>query len=268
MGPFVFPEFDPVLLQIGPFAIRWYALAYIFGLVGAWRYGIWLARRAPNLVTAEHIDDFLVWATLGVIFGGRLGYVFFYQPGFFLDHPLEIPQMWKGGMSFHGGLVGVITAMILFARRRGIAFFALADVIAATTPIGLFLGRLANFINGELWGRVTDSPWGVVFPRAGPDPRHPSQLYEAFLEGLVLFVVLALLVLAWRARWRVGLTSGAFLVGYALSRMAVETVRQPDDYIGLLAFGSTWGQWLSVPMLAFGLYLIARAWTRPLVTET
>jgi phosphatidylglycerol:prolipoprotein diacylglycerol transferase len=268
MGPFVFPDFDPVLFQIGPFAIRWYALAYIFGLVGAWRYGIWLARQAPNLVTAEQIDDFLVWATFGVILGGRLGYVFFYQPAYFLEHPLEIPQMWNGGMSFHGGLVGVIFAMMLFARRRGIAFFALADVIAATTPIGLLLGRVANFINGELWGRTTDVPWGVIFPRAGPSPRHPSQLYEAFLEGLVLLIILSLLVLVWRARWRVGLTSGAFLVGYALSRMIVETVREPDGYIGLLAFGSTWGQWLSVPMLAFGLFLIGRACIRPTVPAT
>ncbi len=266
MGPFAFPEFDPVLFQIGPFAIRWYALAYIFGLIGAWRYGIWLARRAPNLVKPEHIDDFLVWATFGVILGGRLGYVFFYQTVFFLENPAQIPQMWNGGMSFHGGLVGVITAMILFARRRGIAFFALADVIAATTPIGLFLGRIANFINGELWGRTTDVSWAVIFPHAGPLPRHPSQLYEAFLEGLVLFTVLSLLVLVWRSRWRVGLTSGAFLVGYALSRIAVETVRQPDDYIGLLAFGSTWGQWLSVPMLALGLYLIGRACMRPTVS--
>lgn len=264
----VFPDFDPVLFQIGPFAIRWYALAYIFGLVGAWRYGIWLARQAPNLVTAEQIDDFLVWATFGVILGGRLGYVFFYQPAYFLEHPLEIPQMWNGGMSFHGGLVGVILSMMLFARRRGIAFLALADVVAATTPIGLLLGRIANFINGELWGRTTDVPWGVIFPRAGPNPRHPSQLYEAFLEGLVLLIVLSLLVLVWRARWRVGLTSGVFLVGYALSRMIVETVREPDDYIGLLAFGSTWGQWLSVPMLAIGLFLIGRAYIRPRVPAT
>ena len=263
MDPFVFPNFDPVLVQIGPFAIRWYALAYIFGLIGAWRYGIWLARREPKLVTPKQIDDFLVWATLGVIIGGRLGYVFFYQPVYFLENPMEIPQVWKGGMSFHGGLVGVILAMILFARRQGIAFFALADVIAAATPIGLFLGRVANFINGELWGRETDVPWGMVFPYAGPNPRHPSQLYEAFLEGLVLFTVLATLVLVWRARWRVGLTSGVFLFGYALSRMAVETVRQPDDYIGLLLLGTTWGQWLSLPMLLFGLYLVGRALQRP-----
>lgn len=262
MGPFEFPDFDPVLFQVGPFAIRWYALAYIFGLIGAWRYGIWLARKAPPLVTAKQIDDFLIWATLGVILGGRLGYVFFYQPAYFLENPIMIPQMWKGGMSFHGGLVGVILAMMLFARRHGIALFALADIVAAAAPIGLFLGRIANFINGELWGRVTDVPWAVIFTKGGP-PRHPSQLYEAFLEGIVLFAVLACLVLLWRGRWRVGLTSGVFLIGYSLSRMAVETVRQPDDFIGLLFLDSTWGQWLSVPMLLFGLFLVWRACLRP-----
>lgn len=267
MGPYHFPNFDPILFQIGPFAIRWYALAYIFGLIGAWRYGIWLARKPPHLVAAQQIDDFLVWATLGVILGGRLGYVLFYQPEYFFEHPLMIPQMWKGGMSFHGGLTGVILAMLLFARRRGIAFFALADIIAATTPIGLFLGRLANFVNDELWGRVTDVPWAVIFPNGGPHPRHPSQLYEAFLEGIVLFSVLAFLVLRWKGRWRVGLTSGVFLIGYSLSRMAVETVRQPDAFIGFLAFGTTWGQWLSVPMLLFGLYLVWRAFARPPVAE-
>ena len=268
MEPFVFPDFNPVILQIGPIAIRWYALAYIVGLVGAWRYGIWVARREPHLVTSQQIDDFLVWATLGVILGGRLGYVFFYQPTYFLANPLEILQMWNGGMSFHGGLLGVILAMILFARRRSIAFFAMADVIATTAPIGLLLGRIANFINGELWGRETNMPWGVIFPFAGPNPRHPSQLYEAFLEGLVLLIVLSCLVLIWRARWRVGLVSGAFLVGYALSRMAGETVRQPDSHIGLLVLGSTWGQWLSVPMLLFGIYLIWRAYVRPPVGAT
>ena len=266
--PFVFPNFDPVIFQIGPLAIRWYALAYIVGLVGAWRYGIWLARREPHLVTPRQIDDFLVWGTLGVILGGRFGYVFFYQPVFFLANPLEILQMWNGGMSFHGGLVGVILAMILFARRHGIVFFALADVIATTVPIGLLLGRIANFINGELWGRETNVFWGVIFPHAGPNPRHPSQLYEAFLEGLVLLILLSCLVLIWRARWRVGLISGAFLVGYALSRMVVETVRQPDDYIGLLVFDSTWGQWLSAPMLVFGAYLIGRAILRPPAAAT
>ena len=263
MGPFIFPDFDPVAIQLGPLAIRWYALAYIAGLIGAWRYGIWLARRPPDLVKARDIDDFLTWAVIGVILGGRLGYVIFYTPGYFIDNPLEILQMWEGGMSFHGGLVGVLSAMLLFARRRGIAFFALADLVTATVPIGLFLGRIANFINGELWGRVTDGPWGVVFRRIGDQPRHPSQLYEAALEGLVLFIILAVLVISLRARWRVGLTSGVFLAGYALSRIVVETVREPDSFIGLLAFGSTWGQWLSLPMLAAGLVLIARAFVRP-----
>ncbi len=259
----MFPDFDPIALQIGPLAIRWYALAYITGLIGAWRYGIWLARRPPDLLYPLDIDDFLTWAVFGVIIGGRLGYVVFYAPDYFIENPLEIPQMWKGGMSFHGGLVGVMAAMFIFARRRKIAFFVLADVVTATAPIGLFLGRIANFINGELWGRVTDGPWGVVFRRIGDQPRHPSQLYEAALEGLLLFIVLAVMVNAMGARRRVGLTSGVFLAGYALSRMLVETVREPDEFIGLLAFGSTWGQWLSAPMLAAGLVLIVRAYRRP-----
>jgi len=263
MGPFEFPNFDPIAFSLGPIVIRWYALAYIGGLVGAWRYGMWLAKQSPNLLTPRHVDDFLVWATLGVIIGGRLGYVIFYTPGYFLENPLEILQMWKGGMSFHGGLVGVILAAVVFARRHGIAFFAFADVVCATAPIGLFLGRIANFINGELWGRTTDGPFGVIFPHAGPLPRHPSQLYEAALEGLLLFVILTILVIAFRARRRVGLTSGVFLIGYALSRMVVETVRQPDDFIGLLVFDTTWGQWLSLPMLGFGLFLVVRGVRRP-----
>ena len=254
-----FPNIDPIIFQIGPFALRWYALAYVFGLIGAWRYGIWLARREPHLVTPQQFDDFLVWATLGVILGGRLGYVLFYQPAYFFAHPMDFPQMWRGGMSFHGGLLGVITAMILFARRHAIPLLGLTDIAAAAAPIGLFLGRLANFINGELWGRATDLPWGVVFPRAGPLPRHPSQLYESALEGLVLFTILAVLVHAGRARFRPGLTTGVFLIGYALARILVETVREPDSYIGLLAFSTTWGQWLSLPMLALGLYLVWRA---------
>ncbi|MBT5811466.1 MAG: prolipoprotein diacylglyceryl transferase [Rhodospirillaceae bacterium] len=262
-----FPNIDPIIFQIGPFALRWYALAYVFGLVGAWRYGIWLARREPRTVTPQQFDDFLVWATFGVILGGRLGYVLFYQPGYFFAHPLEIPQMWRGGMSFHGGLLGVITAMILFARRHAIPLLGLTDIVAAAAPIGLCLGRLANFINGELWGRVTDAPWGVVFPRAGPLPRHPSQLYESVLEGLVLFVILAVMVNAGRARFRPGLTTGVFLIGYALARILVETVREPDSYIGLLAFSTTWGQWLSLPMLGLGLYLVRRARTKDPVTS-
>ncbi|MDE0813857.1 MAG: prolipoprotein diacylglyceryl transferase [Alphaproteobacteria bacterium] len=254
-----FPNIDPIIFQIGPFALRWYALAYVFGLVGAWRYGIWLAGRKPHMATPQQIDDFLVWATLGVILGGRIGYVLFYQPGYFFANPLEILQMWRGGMSFHGGLLGVATAMILFSRRRAIPLLGLSDIVAAAAPVGLFLGRLANFINGELWGRTTDLPWGVVFPRGGPLPRHPSQLYEAVLEGLVLFSILAVLVNVGRSRFRPGLTTGVFLIVYALSRILVETVREPDSYIGLLAFSTTWGQWLSLPMLALGLCLVWRA---------
>ncbi|MCG8547738.1 MAG: prolipoprotein diacylglyceryl transferase [Alphaproteobacteria bacterium] len=263
MGPFTFPDIDPIAVQIGPVAIRWYALAYIAGLVGGWQYALRLARRAPNIVSPRHIDDFMVWATVGVVLGGRLGYVIFYQPAYFLDHPGEILQVWKGGMSFHGGLLGVILAMYLFGRRRGTGFFPLADIIAAATPIGLFFGRIANFINGELWGRVTDVPWGVIFPRGGPEPRHPSQLYEAGLEGLLLFVVLAVLVFRFDALRRPSLVSGTFLVGYGLARIIVETVREPDTYTSLMPLGTTFGQWLSLPMVLYGLYLIWTARHRP-----
>lgn len=263
MGPFVFPDIDPIALQIGPIAIRWYALAYIAGLIGGWQYCLLLAKRPPNIVTPKHIDDFVVWATIGVVLGGRLGFVLFYQPGHYLDNPGDILQVWRGGMSFHGGLLGVIVAMIIFGRRRGTGFFPLADIVAAATPIGLFFGRLANFVNAELWGRVTTAPWGVVFPNAGDAPRHPSQLYEAALEGLVLFAILAVLVFRRDALRRTGLVSGVFLVGYGLARIAVETMREPDSYIGFLAFGTTWGQWLSVPMVLYGAYLIRTAQTHP-----
>ena len=266
MGPFNFPDIDPVAIQIGPIAIRWYALAYIAGLIGGWQYCLRLATRSPNIVTPRHIDDFMVWATIGVVLGGRLGFVFFYQPAHYLSQPGEIFQVWKGGMSFHGGLLGVILAMIIFSRRIGTGFFPLADIIAAATPIGLFFGRIANFINGELWGRATDVPWAVIFPRAGPQPRHPSQLYEAGLEGLVLFAVLSLLVFRADALRRPGLVAGAFLVGYGLSRILAETMREPDSYIGFLSFGTTWGQWLSLPMVLYGLYLIWTARARPPVS--
>jgi phosphatidylglycerol:prolipoprotein diacylglycerol transferase len=263
MDPFVFPDIDPIAIQIGPIAIRWYALAYIAGLLGGWQYCLQLAKRPPNVVTPVQIDDFVIWATLGVILGGRLGYVLFYKPGYYLGNPLEILQVWKGGMSFHGGLVGVILAMAWFTRRRSIPFLAFTDIIAAGTPIGLFFGRIANFINGELWGRVTDVRWGMVFPHAGPQPRHPSQLYEAALEGLVLFAILAVLLFRHDAMRRPGLLSGALLTGYGVARILVETVREPDAHIAFLAFGTTYGQWLSVPMVIGGLYLIRRALRRP-----
>ncbi len=266
MGPYVFPDIDPIAVQIGPLAIRWYALAYIAGLIGGWQYCLRLAKRPPHTVTPKHIDDFMVWATIGVVLGGRLGFVIFYQPGYYLANPLDILQVWRGGMSFHGGLLGVIVAMAIFAKRHGTGLLPLADIVAAATPIGLFFGRIANFINAELWGRVTDAPWAVIFPNAGPLPRHPSQLYEAILEGLVLFVVIAVLVYRRDALLRTGMISGVFLTGYGLSRILVETVREPDAYIGFLTFGTTYGQWLSLPMVLYGLYLIWNARRQPPVT--
>ncbi len=254
-----YPEIDPILFQIGPLALRWYSLSYIAGLMLAWWYMRALVRKAPGAVTALQVDDFITWAVLGVVIGGRLGYVLFYKPGFYFANPGEILQVWEGGMSFHGGFAGVIIAGAIYARRHGIPMLALADLGCIATPIGLFLGRVANFINGELYGRVTDVPWAMVFPRGGPAPRHPSQLYEAALEGLVLFVVLHLLWRQEAVRQRPGVLAGAFLVGYALSRALVELVRQPDVYIGYLTGGTTMGQWLSAPMLAVGLYLIFAA---------
>jgi phosphatidylglycerol:prolipoprotein diacylglycerol transferase len=254
-----FPAIDPVLITIGPFAIRWYALAYIGGLLIAWRYCRWLAARPPQSVSADAFDDFLLWATLGILLGGRLGYVLFYKPDFYLAHPQEILFIWRGGMSFHGGLLGMVAAEVMFARRRGLAVLALADIVAGAVPIGLFLGRIANFINGELFGRPSEVPWAMVFPRGGPLPRHPSQLYEAALEGLVLFLVLHLMVRA-RALERGGTLTGAFLIGYGLSRILVEFAREPDEGLGFIFGGITRGQLLSLPMLLAGLALVA--WAR------
>ena len=274
MEYFVFPEFDPIAFSIPlPFtdfelAIRWYALSYVVGLLLAWQYALKLTRRPPNRVTAKQIDDFLVWATLGVILGARVGFVLFYQPGHYLSNPQDILLVWKGGMSFHGGFVGVVLGMIVFTRRAGIPFLAFTDLVAAAAPIGLFLGRTANFINGELWGRVTEVPWGVIFTRAGALPRHPSQLYEAALEGLVLFAVLAFLIFGpARALRRPGLVTGVFLGGYGMARIFVEFMREPDANIGLLPLGTTWGQWLTLPLLFGGVYLVWRAYRQPPVDE-
>jgi phosphatidylglycerol:prolipoprotein diacylglycerol transferase len=255
-----FPLIDPVLVQLGPFAIRWYALAYVVGILLGWRYTRALVARGDNPVTPDMLDDFVTWAVLGIVLGGRLGYVLFYQPVFYAQHPAQIIAVWHGGMSFHGGLIGMILAMALFARRRGLRFFHLTDVVAAATPIGLFFGRLANFINGELFGRPSDVPWAMVFP-TDPEhlPRHPSQLYEAGLEGLLLFAILAVATWRFRALRRPGLVSGLFLIGYALCRMAVEFFREPDPQLGYLMGGITMGQLLSLPMLAFGIAFIWRA---------
>lgn len=254
-----FPMIDPVLVEIGPLAIRWYALAYIVGLVLGWRYMMWMARQDGALVKPEQADDFLVWAVLGVILGGRLGYVLFYKPAYYAAHPLEILQTWQGGMSFHGGFLGVMIVTLLFCRKRGISFLGFVDLVSVVAPIGLLFGRIANFINSELWGRPTDVPWAMVFPNGGPFARHPSQLYEAALEGLLLTVVMHL---AWRnpaLRGKPGTLSGVFLIGYGCSRVFVEFFRQPDAHLGFLWGGATMGQILSIPMVIVGISIIAYA---------
>ena len=254
----VFPGIDPVAISLGPLAIRWYAIAYIVGLLIGWRYTRALAKRPPALLSERAIDDFLLWATLGVILGGRIGYILFYQPAYYLENPLEIAFIWRGGMSFHGGLLGVVLAIVLFARHSKVPVFALSDLVAAAVPIGLFFGRIANFINAELYGRATDLPWGVLFPGQAL-PRHPSQLYEAALEGVLLFLVLFVVVRRGGLA-RHGLVTGVFLIGYALARAAVELVREPDAHLGFLIGGTTMGQLLSLPMLIFGIAVLA--WSR------
>jgi phosphatidylglycerol:prolipoprotein diacylglycerol transferase len=262
-----FPAFDPVLVAIGPFAIRWYALAYIFGILLGWLYARAIVR-SPRLwggsppMTAADIDDFILWVTFGIILGGRIGYVLFYNPEHFIENPVETVQLWKGGMSFHGGFTGCIVAVILFARQRGIPVLSLGDVTCAVAPIGILLGRIANFINAELWGRPTDVAWGMVFPGAGPLPRHPSQLYEAGLEGLVLLVFLAALMRAGALR-RPGFIIGAFAFGYGIARIVCEFFREPDPQLGFLWGGMTMGMLLSVPLIIAGLIMIAVALTRP-----
>jgi phosphatidylglycerol:prolipoprotein diacylglycerol transferase len=254
-----YPNIDPVLIEIGPFAIRWYALAYIVGLVLGWRWCLALADRPPTVAKRQDVDDFLVWATLGVVLGGRLGYVLFYKPGYYLFHPVEILYVWHGGMSFHGGALGVVVAIILFALRRGINMFAFGDVIVCAVPIGLFFGRVANFINGELYGRASDVAWAMVFPHSDGRPRHPSQLYECFLEGVVLFCLLNALERWTPIRRRPGALSGVFLMGYAVARMIAELFRQPDEHLGYLFLGTTMGQLLSLPLFLIGLVFLLRA---------
>ncbi|WP_374299552.1 prolipoprotein diacylglyceryl transferase [Ferrovibrio sp.] len=260
-----FPVVDPVAVAIGPFAIRWYALAYIVGLIAGWRLAMRIAKRPGSMVTPEQVDGFLLWATLGVVLGGRLGYVLFYNLGYYLQHPAEIFAVWQGGMSFHGGMLGVIVAMIGYCRWSGIRFLAFTDTIACVTPIGLFFGRIANFINGELWGRVApDVAWAMVFPTGGPVPRHPSQLYQAAMEGVLLFLLLNLVRWNSRAMDRPGLLSGLFLVGYGTARIVGELFREPDAQIGYLVGGTTMGQWLSLPMVLVGIGVIW--WSRRLKT--
>jgi phosphatidylglycerol:prolipoprotein diacylglycerol transferase len=253
----MFPEFDPVALQIGPIAIRWYALAYIVGILLAWRYCIWLSQLPPQRVSRTQLDDLMFWVTIGIIVGGRLGQVLLWEPGLYLANPLEILKIWKGGMAFHGGLIGVIIAIVLYARSQKLSPFAFGDLISASAPIGLFLGRVANFVNGELVGRPTDVPWAIIFPHVDMQPRHPSQLYQAGLEGILLF---AFLFWAARQQWvreRLGMLTGLFLIGYAIARSIGEIFREPEVSLGAYSF-VTWGQILSVPMFLIGLYLVLR----------
>lgn len=267
-----FPAIDPVIVSIGPLAIRWYALAYIVGILGGWFYARVLIRRprlwggTPPFSVAD-FDDFVLWVTLGIILGGRAGYVVFYNPAHFAAHPLDILQLWQGGMSFHGGFLGCVVAVILFARSRGVSILSLGDITCAVAPIGLLLGRLANFINGELWGRPADVPWAFVFPGAGPLPRHPSQLYEAALEGLLLLVLLALAIRMGALR-KPGLVLGLFALGYGLARVFAEFFREPDPQLGFLWGGLTMGMLLSLPMMLAGLLLIAAALRRTPVRAT
>jgi phosphatidylglycerol:prolipoprotein diacylglycerol transferase len=263
-----FPVFNPIAIAIGPIAIRWYALAYIGGIVLGWLYARALIKNerlwgGPAPITLPQMDDFILWVTVGIILGGRTGYVLFYNLPFFIQHPAEIFELWKGGMSFHGGFLGCVAAVMLFARKNGISILSLGDITTAVAPIGLLLGRLANFINSELWGRAADSsvPWAMVFPNGGPEPRHPSQLYEAGLEGIVLFTVLAVMI-RMGALKRPGLILGSFIAIYAFARIISEFFREPDPQLGFLWGGLTMGMLLSVPMIIAGAILIVVAWRR------
>jgi len=276
-----FPEIDPILVHLGPFAIRWYALAYVAGILLGWRYAtgllknprLWTHRPAP--FTPEQMDDLILWIALGVIGGGRLGHVLFYTPTLIWENPIGILKVWEGGMSFHGGVIGVSVAMIVFAWRNKLDLLRVADVIAPAYPIGHFLGRVANFINGELWGRPTDALWGMVFCNgqivktygycpAGPFPRHPSQLYEALFEGLILFLILRWATHGAKLGNRRGVVTGIFVLFYGLFRIAIENVREPDAGMPDFPFGLTMGMILSIPMVLGGLYLIWRGMREPL----
>lgn len=283
-----FPEFDPVLIHLGPLPIRWYALAYVAGIVLGWIYAarilksdrIWAPGKPP--LAGPQLDDLILWITLGIILGGRFGYALFYKPVMFLQlftgsslgERLELFQLWTGGMSFHGGMLGCTLAVLIYAWRTKANALSIGDMALAAAPIGLLFGRMANFVNGELWGRTTDVPWAIRFCNArieqmygfcpaGNEPRHPSQLYEAGLEGVLLFIVLGLAVWKWKLLAKPGYVTGLFLVGYGASRALLETVRQPDAGMENFPLGLTMGMMLSIPMILVGAWLIHRAWKRP-----
>ena len=264
-----FPTFDPIAISLGPIAIRWYALAYIGGIVLGWIYARALIKneklwRGSSPISLAQMDDFVLWVTIGIIVGGRTGYVLFYNPFFFVQHPAEIFELWKGGMSFHGGFLGCVIAVMAFARLNNISILSLGDITTAVGPIGLFLGRIANFINSELWGREADPsvPWAMVFPNDVLQlPRHPSQLYEAALEGVVLFTILAVMI-RMGALKRPGLILGSFITIYGIARIISEFFREPDPQLGFLWGGLTMGMLLSVPMIIAGALIIVAAWRR------
>jgi len=259
----VHPNFDPVAIHLGPLAVRWYGLMYLVGFgLAFWLGRLRIARAMAGRVSLVALDDLLFFGVLGVVLGGRLGYVLFYKPAYYFSNPLEIFAVWHGGMAFHGGFLGVLLAIWWVARKHGLRWLELTDFLAPLSPLAFAAGRLGNFINGELYGRVTDVPWGMLFhsPGAGPLPRHPSQLYQFALEGVLLFVILWVFSAKPRP---MGAVSGAFLLGYGTFRFAVEYFREPDDFLGLLSLNLSMGQWLSAPMVVAGLGLLIWAWRRP-----
>lgn len=258
----VWPHLDPILVRFGPFAIHYYALAYIASLLIGWRMARWLVRLDPVVATPVQVDDFLSWATLGVVLGGRIGYILFYQPVYFLDHLNRTYAVWDGGMSFHGGFIGVAVAILVYCHKHRIDPWFFADRIAVVAPIGLFLGRMANFINGELWGRPAPDwfPFRMIYPQSGSNvPRYPSELIEAVLEGIVLFIILFAASRSYRVRAQPGYLAGMLVAGYGIARIISELARQPDWFLGYLMFGLTMGQILSIPMVVIGAAMIWRA---------
>lgn len=258
--PFIYPNINPIALQLGPLSIHWYGLAYVAGILLGWRYALWLIKKQPLKITPQNLTDFISFATIGIVLGGRLGHAIFYAPEYYFHKPWEILFLWQPGMAFHGGLLGFLGASLWFCRKHKTSFLELMDLAACASPIGIFFGRLANFINGELWGRETGHNWGMIFPHVDALPRHPSQLYEALSEGLFLFLILFGIArfTAWRQKHQ-GSLAGSFLIGYAIARIIVECFREPDQHIGYLLWGTTLGQWLTLPLLLFGFGLIVFA---------
>ena len=253
-----FPNINPIILSFGPLAISWYSLAYVFGILLAWFYANHIVSRFDLGITKKHLEDFVTFAIIGIVIGGRVGYVLLYDPVKYLSYPLDILKTYEGGMSFHGGIAGLIFACYFFCKSRKISFLSFSDIMAITSPIGLFLGRLANFVNAELYGKITDVPWAVIFPRSDMQPRHPSQLYEATFEGVILFIFISLITWKYKTLKFPSLNSALFLISYSLARMFIEIFREPDTHIGYISNYLTMGQILSFPLLLLGIYLLIK----------